>query len=119
VQKRLGIPSPMFGRLIEGRIATSPARLDPSRFFNILVETEFSFRMARALPALRGPYDLAQVSDAVGALIPSIELADTRRRLAEDRAARRRSTTVSARLGRGAACIDFRARPGRARPSRS
>ncbi len=78
VQKRLNIPSPMFGRLIEGRIATSPARLDPARFFNILVETEFSFRMARALPARGAAYDLAQVTDAVAELIPSIELADTR-----------------------------------------
>jgi len=78
VQKQLGIPSPMFGRPIEGRVATSPARLDPARFFNLLVETEFSFRMARALPASRAPFELAQVVDAVGAVIPSIELADTR-----------------------------------------
>lgn len=78
VQKRLGIPSPMFGRLIEGRVADSPARLDPSRFFNILAETEFSFRMASALPAVEAPFDLARVVEAVGALIPSIELADTR-----------------------------------------
>jgi len=78
VQRQLGIPSPMFGRLIEGRVTTSPALLDPARFFHILVETEFSFRIQRALPAHRGPFDLAQVVDAVGALIPSIELADTR-----------------------------------------
>lgn len=78
VQRRLGIPAPMFGRLIEGRIAQSPARLDPGRFFNILVETEFSFRMARALPPAEGPFTLEQVVAAVGAAIPSIELADTR-----------------------------------------
>ena len=78
VQKRLGIPSPMFGRLIEGRVAQSPARLDPRRFFNILIETEFSFRMARALPSQAGPFTPVQVVDAVGAAIPSIELADTR-----------------------------------------
>jgi 2-oxo-3-hexenedioate decarboxylase/2-keto-4-pentenoate hydratase len=78
VQRRLGIPSPMFGRLIEGRIAQSPARLDPARFFNLLVETEFSFRMARGLPASEGPFTLEQVVAAVGAAIPSIELADTR-----------------------------------------
>ena len=49
VQRQLGIPSPLFGRLIEGRVATSPARLDPTRFSNLLVETEFSFRIARSL----------------------------------------------------------------------
>jgi 2-keto-4-pentenoate hydratase len=78
VQRRLGIPAPMFGRLIEGRVSQSPARLDPGRFFNILVETEFSFRMSRALPPGEGPFALAKVVAAIGAAIPSIELADTR-----------------------------------------
>ena len=78
LQKLVGISSPLFGRLIEGRVSRSPARLDPARFFNILAETEFSFRMARALPASDGPFDLAQVVEAVGAVIPSIEIADTR-----------------------------------------
>ena len=78
VQKRLGIPSPMFGRLIDGRVLRSPARLDPARFFHILVETEFAFRLARALPAREAPFDAARVVDAVGTVIPSIELADTR-----------------------------------------
>ncbi len=78
VQKRLGIPSPMFGRLLEGRIARSPARLDSGRFFNRLVETEFAFRMARALPARDAPFDLERVTESVAAVIPSIEIADTR-----------------------------------------
>ncbi len=78
VQKQLGIPSPMFGRLFEGRVFASPARLEASRFNFILVETEFSFRMARALPARAKAYSLGEVVDAVGAAIPSFELADTR-----------------------------------------
>ena len=78
VQRQLGIPSPLFGRLIEGRVARSPARLDPALFSNLLIETEFSFRIARALPARGAPFELEAVVDAVGAVIPSIELADTR-----------------------------------------
>ena len=78
VQKRLGIPSPLFGRLVESRVAWSPARLDPARFFNILLETEFAFQMGRDLPAREGPFALAPVVEAVGAAIPSFELADTR-----------------------------------------
>jgi 2-keto-4-pentenoate hydratase len=78
VQKQLGIPSPMFGRLFEGRVFASPARLEASRFNHILVETEFSFRVARALPARAVPYSLDEVVAAVGAAIPSFELADTR-----------------------------------------
>lgn len=110
VQKRLGIPSPMFGRLIDGRVVESPARLSPARFFHILVETEFSFRMARALPASAGPYDLAQVGEAVGALIPSIELADTR--YADWQKIAPLDAVADNGLGShwvgGAPCVDFR-----------
>jgi len=78
VQKQLGIPSPMFGRLFERRVFASPAKLEPTRFNFILVETEFSFRMARALPPRSRAYSQEEVVDAVGAAIPSFELADTR-----------------------------------------
>ena len=78
VQKQLGIPSPMFGRLFEGRVFASPARLAASRFNFILVETEFAFRMARPLPTRARPYLLDEVVAAVGAAIPAFELADTR-----------------------------------------
>jgi 2-keto-4-pentenoate hydratase len=78
VQKQLGISSPMFGRLFESRVFASPARLEAKRFNFILVETEFSFRMARALPARGRAYSVAEVIAAVGAAIPSFELADTR-----------------------------------------
>ncbi len=78
VQKQLGISSPMFGRLCEGRVFASPARLAASRFNHILVETEFAFRMARALPSRARAWSLDEVVDAVGAAIPAFELADTR-----------------------------------------
>jgi 2-keto-4-pentenoate hydratase len=78
VQKQLGIPSPMFGRLFEGRVFASPARIEATRFNFILVETEFSFRISRALPARGHAYSQGEVVDAVGAAIPSFELADTR-----------------------------------------
>jgi 2-keto-4-pentenoate hydratase len=110
VQKRLGIPSPMFGRLIEGRVAQSPAKLDPARFFNILVETEFSLRMARGLPAREGPFTIPRVVDAVAAVIPSIELADTR--FADWRKVAPLDATADNGLGSywvgGAPCADFR-----------
>ncbi|MEX2207182.1 MAG: fumarylacetoacetate hydrolase family protein [Myxococcota bacterium] len=78
VQRQLGIPSPMFGRLFEGRVFASPARIAATRFNFILVETEFSFRVSRALPARGRPYAQGEVVEAVGAAIPSFELADTR-----------------------------------------
>jgi 2-keto-4-pentenoate hydratase len=78
VQRALGIPSPMFGRLIEGRVFDSPGRLRGDGYFHRLVETEFAFRMARPLPPRATPYSQDEVVEAVGALIPSFEIADTR-----------------------------------------
>jgi 2-keto-4-pentenoate hydratase len=78
LQKQLGIAKPMFGRLFEDRVFASPARLASTRFNHILVETEFAFRMARALPARARPWSLDEVVEAVGATIPAFELADTR-----------------------------------------
>jgi 2-keto-4-pentenoate hydratase len=78
VQERLGISAPLFGRLVEGRVFQSPAKLEAARFSNLIVETEFSFRMARALPASAAPFTLAEVESAIAAAIPSLELADSR-----------------------------------------
>jgi 2-keto-4-pentenoate hydratase len=80
VQRQLGIPSPMFGRLFEGRVLASPAELSATRFNFVLVETEFAFRMARALPARATAYTPAEVVAAVAAVVPAFELADTRYR---------------------------------------
>jgi 2-keto-4-pentenoate hydratase len=78
VQRALGIPSPMFGRLIEGRVFDSPGRLRGDGYFHRLVETEFAFRMARPLPPRATPYTEDEVVAAVEALIPCFEIADTR-----------------------------------------
>jgi 2-keto-4-pentenoate hydratase len=78
VQQSLGIPEPVFGRLIQGRILPSPARLPASGFATRVVETEFGVRMARALPARREPYSLAEVTESVGAVMPSFEIVDSR-----------------------------------------
>jgi len=80
VQRALGIDSPMFGRLFEGRVFPSPAELSATRFNFLLVETEFAFRMARALPPRASAYTQAEVVSAVAAVVPAFELADTRYR---------------------------------------
>jgi 2-keto-4-pentenoate hydratase len=78
VQQSLGIHEPVFGRLIQGRILQSPARLPAAGFATRVVETEFGVRMARALPPRREPYAEAEVTAAVGAVMPSLEIVDSR-----------------------------------------
>jgi len=78
VQQSLGITSPVFGRLIAGRVHASAAALPAAGFATRVVETEFGFRMARALPARATPYALDEVAAAVGAVLPSFEIIDSR-----------------------------------------
>jgi len=78
IQERLGVSEPAAGRLIEGWVFDSPASIDVSRLFRIGIESEFAFRMARELPGTAAPFTRDQVTEAVGALIPAIEIVDTR-----------------------------------------
>jgi 2-keto-4-pentenoate hydratase len=78
VQQALGISSPVIGRLIEGRVSPSPARLPAASFATRVVETEFGFRMARALPPRAEPYSLDAVVAAIGAALPAFEIVDSR-----------------------------------------
>ena len=78
IQKRFNITAPLSGRLIEGRVFTSPATIDPSALFRIGIETEYAFRMGRDLPPAGAPYGRERVAEAVAALVPAIEVVDWR-----------------------------------------
>ena len=78
IQKRFDITEPLSGRLIEGRVFTSPATINPCALFRIGIETEYAFRMAQDLPPAGAPYSREQVTDAVATLVPAIEVVDWR-----------------------------------------
>ena len=78
IQQRLGVSEPAAGRLIEGRVFDSPASVDVSRLFRIGIESEFAFRIARDLPGIQAPFARDEVVAAVDALVPAIEIVDTR-----------------------------------------
>ncbi|HTO07716.1 MAG TPA: fumarylacetoacetate hydrolase family protein [Myxococcota bacterium] len=78
VQRAFGISEPVFGRLLEGRVHPSPARLPSAGFATRVVETEFGVRMARALPPRAEPYSLDEVTRSVAAVMPSFEIVDSR-----------------------------------------
>ena len=78
LQERLGIDEPFFGRLMSARVFESPAVIELTAMAGIMVETEYGFHMAADLPAKQGPFDRDRVAAAVGALVPAIEIVDTR-----------------------------------------
>ncbi len=77
-QELLKLEEPFYGRLLSSFVHRSPARMHPDDFFMRVVEPEFAFEMRDDLPASGGPYDTDTVAAAVGAILPAIEIADSR-----------------------------------------
>jgi 2-keto-4-pentenoate hydratase len=77
-QELLGTDTPFYGRLLSPFAYQSPARLNARDFSMRVIEAEFSFQLAGDLPREGAPYDRESVADAVAAILPSIEIVDTR-----------------------------------------
>jgi 2-keto-4-pentenoate hydratase len=77
-QELLGTDTPFYGRLLSPFVYQSPARVNAQDFSMRLIEAEFSFQLAEDLPRESAPYGRECVAGAVAALLPSIELVDTR-----------------------------------------
>lgn len=77
-QAQLGIDEPFYGRLFPAAVHDSPARLGADDFFMRVIEAEFAFQMIDDLPAAAAPYDLDGVASAVGAVVPAVEIVDSR-----------------------------------------
>jgi 2-keto-4-pentenoate hydratase len=74
-----GAESPVSGRLFEPHVHTAPVRLGADRFTSFRnCEVEFVARLDRTLTAREGGYDRAEIEAAVGAIMPAIEIGDSR-----------------------------------------
>jgi len=77
-QKLAGSPGPILGRLFAPDCRSSPAVLPADDFFLVGVEAEFGFVIGEP-PALGGaPCSRAQAAAAVAAVLPMVEICDTR-----------------------------------------
>lgn len=77
-QRLVNAPGPIAGCLFADTIWRQPATIDPDRFFVTGVEAEFGFRMAADLPPRAAPYSREETAAAVAAVVPLIEICDTR-----------------------------------------
>jgi 2-keto-4-pentenoate hydratase len=75
-QELLHMDRPFHGKLLSSFCSDSPARIDAAGFFMRVIEAEFAFRMARDLPPR--PVTRDEVADAVEAMLPGIEIVDSR-----------------------------------------
>ena len=77
-QRLVNSPGPIAGVLFNDTLWQQPATIPAARFFVVGVEAEFGFRLGRHLPARSRPYEREEVSAAVDAVVPLIEICDTR-----------------------------------------
>ena len=73
-----GESAPVWGRLFEGAVLSSPAVLKRADVGNPIVEGEWVVRLGEDLPARDVPYTSEEITGAIGAVMPAIEFADPR-----------------------------------------
>ena len=77
-QKHIGVDGPMAGRLLAERAIPNNGDCVLGGNLMKVAELEFAFRFASDLPPRATPYSQAEVLDAVEALLPAIEIPDSR-----------------------------------------
>ncbi|MGE0766726.1 MAG: 2-keto-4-pentenoate hydratase [Hyphomicrobiaceae bacterium] len=78
MQQRLRTTEPIYGRTYSRFETSSPARFRRGELLDPLIECEFFFRLARALPARAEPYGPDEVADAVATVHAGVEVAECR-----------------------------------------
>jgi 2-keto-4-pentenoate hydratase len=77
-QAHINVDGPLAGRLLAEKAFSSGAALPFGANHMRVAEAEFAFRMARDLPPRSAPYRVEEVTAAIGALHPAIEIPDSR-----------------------------------------
>ncbi|MEZ5853389.1 MAG: hydratase [Hyphomicrobiaceae bacterium] len=77
-QSHIGVGGPLAGRLLAERLHASGASLPLGHNRMRVAEPEFAFRAGTRLPPRTAPYTVAEVTAAMDALIPAIEIPDSR-----------------------------------------
>ena len=77
-QQHIGVSGPLAGRIFAARVHQPGATVSIANNRMRVVEPEFAFRFARALPARAAPYTTDEVLAAVGSLHLALELPDSR-----------------------------------------
>lgn len=78
VQALFGISEPIYGPVFQSQVFQSPATIPARHFHHRLLESEFVFRFATAIPSRSKPYARSEIIGAVDALLPAIEIIDPR-----------------------------------------
>jgi 2-keto-4-pentenoate hydratase len=78
MRRFVGVEAPQAGAMLERTIRRTPAAVQGADYCRLLVEFEIAVEMADDLPVADAPFSPERVAQAVGAVMPALELADDR-----------------------------------------
>jgi 2-keto-4-pentenoate hydratase len=78
MRRFVGVQRPQGGAMLEATLRRTPASVRAADYGRLLVEFEIAVEMAEDLPAADAPFSRERVAQAVGAVMPALELADDR-----------------------------------------
>src|SRR5918992_2860778 len=78
MRRFVGVDTPMAGVMLESTLHRSPARVRAADYVRLIVEFEIAVQIADDLPSADKPFSRERVAQAVGAVMPALELADDR-----------------------------------------
>ena len=77
-QIQLNINESFFGNMFSNNISKSNCVINSKKYFSPYVEPEFSFVMKDELDVSKAPYNVNTVYESILAILPSIEIVDSR-----------------------------------------
>ena len=77
-QIQINVKESFFGNMFSDNISKSNSIICSDKYFNPFVEPEFSFVMKNELDFSKAPYNADEVYKFISAVLPSIELVDSR-----------------------------------------
>lgn len=78
MRRFVGVNDPQAGAILESTLLRTPATARAADYLRLIIEFEIAVQMAEDLPAADAPFTRERVAQAVGAVMPALELADDR-----------------------------------------
>jgi 2-keto-4-pentenoate hydratase len=78
MRRFVGVEHPQAGAMFQSTLHRTPASVRAADYVRLIVEFEIAVVLAEDLPAADAPFSRERVAQAVGAVMPALELADDR-----------------------------------------
>ena len=78
MRRLVGVDHPQAGTMLESTLRRTPASVRAGDYLRLSVEFEIAVEIADDLPAADAPFSRERIAQAVGVVMPALELADDR-----------------------------------------